>query len=124
VAVNHFRVRSHRELLAWQRAHLVATAVHQYAARCWRPNLAVPIDQLRRSALSVQLNIAEKFAVGRSPRCREHLRIAYGSAVETTELLEFLVELTADDLPLLQTLTQRSRETQALTLRLWQRSKP
>jgi four helix bundle protein len=120
--VDHFAMRSHQDLLAWQRAHFVAAAVHQYAARHWRPSLAAPIDQLRRSALSVQLNIAEGFAVGRSPRCRRHLRIAYGSAVETTELLEFLVELSADDLPMLKTLTQRSRETQALTLRLWQRS--
>jgi four helix bundle protein len=116
-------MRSHRELLAWQRAHLVAAAVHRYAAGRWRPNLAVILDQLRRSALSVQLNIAEGFAVGRSARCRQHLRIAYGSAVETTELLEFLVELDADDIPTLRSLAQRSREAQALTLRLWQRSK-
>jgi len=44
--------------------------------------------QLQRASLSVQLNIAEGYALYGSPRFRYHIRIAYGSAVETTELLE------------------------------------
>ena len=36
----------------------------------------------------MQLNIAEGYALGSPGALRKHLRIAYGSAVETTELLE------------------------------------
>jgi four helix bundle protein len=43
---------------------------------------------LQRSSLSVQLNIAEGFAYGNSPTYTRFLGIAYGSAVETIELLE------------------------------------
>jgi four helix bundle protein len=116
-------MRTHRELLAWQRAHVVALGVFRYAVSHWHARISAPIDQLRRSSLSVQLNIAEGFANGRSPRCRQLLRVAYGSAVETTELLEFLLELNTADNPALESLINHSRAVQALTLWLWQRSK-
>lgn len=48
--------------------------------------------QLQTASLSVQLNIAEGYASGRTPRCRNLLRIAYASAVETRDLLELLAE--------------------------------
>jgi len=116
-------MRSHRELIAWQRAHELAIDSHKYCARTWSPVHAAAIDQLRRASLSIQLNIAEGFAFGRSARCRHHLRIAYGSAVETTEILEFLDELKAPDAHDIGMLVDLSRRVQALTLRLWQRSK-
>jgi four helix bundle protein len=115
-------MRTHRELVAWQVARDVALGVHRYGAACWRPTLGAAIEQLRRAALSVQLNIAEGFASGRGSRCRYHFRIAYGSAVETTDLLDFLIELDARDDTELADLAAKSRRTQALTLRLWQRS--
>jgi len=40
----------------------------------------------------VQLNIAEGYAYGESPSFTRHLAIAYGSAVETGELLEIAVD--------------------------------
>ena len=43
--------------------------------------------QLQRSALSVQLNIAEGCALWCPRQLRRHLRIALGSAVETVDLL-------------------------------------
>ena len=46
------------------------------------------MEQLQRAALSVQLNIAEGYALKSSKRFRNHLDIAYGSAVETSDLLE------------------------------------
>jgi four helix bundle protein len=48
--------------------------------------------QLQRASLSVQLNIAEGYAFGDSPSFTRHLAIAYGSAVETGELLEVALE--------------------------------
>jgi len=48
--------------------------------------------QLQRASLSVQLNIAEGYALRSPRRFRNHLEIAYGSAVESRELLEILAE--------------------------------
>ena len=111
-------MQSHRELVAWQVARESALAVHRYVDLHWSPQRASAIEQLRRSALSVQLNIAEGFAMGRGARCRHHFRIALGSAVETTELLEFLKELggTTDECVVV------SKRVEALVFRLWQRS--
>jgi four helix bundle protein len=63
----------------------------------WKPHAAALFSQLQRASLSVQLNIAEGYAFGDSPTCWRHLRIAYGSAVETGELLE--IALKADVIP-------------------------
>ncbi|MGH7583742.1 MAG: four helix bundle protein [Gemmatimonadales bacterium] len=113
-------MRSHRHLQAWQAARDVTLGVHRYGSSNWRPETAAAIEQLRRAALSVQLNLAEGFASGRGARCRHHFLIAYGSAVETTDILDLLVDLTPSTV--LAELAAKSRETQALTLRLWQRS--
>ena len=82
-------MRDHKSLLAWQEAKavvrmvMVATRGHRHPC----------IDQLQRAALSVQLNIAEGYALRSSKRFRNHLDIAYASAVETAELLELAEEL-------------------------------
>ena len=81
-------MRDHKSLLAWQEAHAVALALLP-AIRQVKHAYANPIfAQLQRAALSVQLNIAEGYAHKASKRFRNHLDIAYGSAVETAELLE------------------------------------
>lgn len=77
------------------------------------------LEQVRRSALSVQLNIAEGYASGPGARFRSHLTIAYASAVETTDVLELLQDLNTD--ADLREAIALSRETQALTLRLLQK---
>jgi four helix bundle protein len=77
-------MRDHKSLLAWQEANTVARTV-LVATRGLRHPC---IDQLQRAALSVQLNIAEGYAFRSSKRFRNHLDIAYASAVETAELLE------------------------------------
>ncbi|MEP6590324.1 MAG: four helix bundle protein [Gemmatimonadota bacterium] len=112
-------MKSHRDLRAWQQANAVAADVFRWSNTHWSPQLGAVHDQLRRAALSVALNIVEGFASGPGARCRNHLKIAYGSAVETTAILAFLQELELDT----NELTDRSRHTQALTLRLWQRSR-
>jgi four helix bundle protein len=115
-------MHTHKELIAWQRAHAVAIGAHRFAQQFWRPEYAAVFDQLRRASLSAQLNVAEAYASGRTPRCKLLLRVAYGSAVETTDLLEFLIELGAVTSGELQHLAHVSRETQALTLLLLKRS--
>ena len=109
---------SYRDLVAWQLARENALEIYRYADRSWTPQRAAPLDQLRRAALSVQLNIAEGQASGPGPRCRFHLRVAHASAVETHDLLTFLQDLGADCGPMVQ----RSVRFQQLTYLLWKAS--
>jgi four helix bundle protein len=81
-------VRDHKSLVAWQVANEVARAVLRMCRAEWKPHAAAVFGQLQRASLSVQLNIAEGHALKTNRALRQHLRIAYGSAVETTELLE------------------------------------
>jgi four helix bundle protein len=85
-------VRDHKTLIAWQRAHRVVIDVMNACEKHWRPSAAASFGQLQRSALSVQLNIPEGYGLKSAGLLRRHLLIAYGSAVETTDLLELLRE--------------------------------
>ena len=76
------------------------------------------IDQLQRAALSVQLNIAEGYALKSSQRFRNHLAIAYGSAVETAELLELTSDLNLVPANWIGAAEQRCHRCQALLLGL------
>ena len=82
---------SHRTLRCWQTATALVDSVQEASKTCWQPRLREAFGQLQRSALSVQLNIAEGYSYGPSPTCTKLLRVAYGSAVETAELLELLI---------------------------------
>jgi four helix bundle protein len=85
-------MKNHHSLLAWQEARAVAKSVIDLSASSWKPQFAAVFQQLQKSSLSVQLNIAEGYAFYESPSLRHHLRIAYGSAVETEDLLELMSE--------------------------------
>jgi len=85
-------MRDHRSLHAWQEAHAISVAVIQLSRASWKPYAAALFSQLQRSALSAQLNIAEGYTFGDSPTFTRHLGIAYGSAVETGELLQLAVD--------------------------------
>ena len=54
-----------------------------------------PLDQARRAALSVQLNIAEGYAWKPGAKWRQHLRIALGSALEPVDALHHLLHIGA-----------------------------
>ena len=85
-------MKNHRSLLAWQRAHSLSKAVIELNMVAWKPQFAAIFSQLQRSSLSIQLNIAEGYAFGDSATMRRHLRIAYGSAVESDDLLRLMAE--------------------------------
>ena len=85
-------MRDHKSLVAWQEAHAVVLVVRQCCRRHWRPHASAVFSQLERSALSAQLNIAEGYAFGSTARFGNHLCIAYGSVVETIDLLDLLLE--------------------------------
>jgi four helix bundle protein len=81
-------VRDHRSLHAWQETQAVVLGTIELARHSWKPFASALFSQVQRASLSVQLTIAEGYSFGESPTYVRHLRIAYGSAVETGELLE------------------------------------
>lgn len=111
-------MRSHRKLIAWQRANELVLIVYSRDFRPAGPAAYSLFDQLRRAVLSAQLNIAEGHASGTPANFRRMLSMAYGSAIEAGDLLE--VALTCQLAP--TELTQRAlglvTEVQALVLGL------
>ena len=57
-------MRDHKSLVAWQVAHEVARGVLSVSRLRWRPDAAALFGQLQGSSLSIQLNIAEGYALG------------------------------------------------------------
>lgn len=92
-------MRDHRSLRAWQEAHYVSLGVIRLSRESWKSYAAALFAQLQRSSLSIELNIAEGYSFGDTPTFTRHLGIAYGSAVETVELLRLGIE--AEVLPAL-----------------------
>ena len=85
-------MRDHRGLECWREAREVNLAVLRLSRDYWRPHASAAFSQLQRASLSVQLNIAEGYTFGSSPSFTRHLAIAFGSAVETIEIIELLIE--------------------------------
>ena len=114
------RVRDHTSLRAWQEAHAISVEVIRLARSSWKPYASALFNQLQRASLSVQLKIAEGYTFGESPTFTRHLGIAYGSAVETGELLRLArdAEVVADRL---EALLLRCRQTERLLLGMLKR---
>ena len=111
-------MQTHHSLIAWQRANAFVLEVLRATAACWRPQYAEVISQLRRSAISVQLNIAEGYALQTDGYFRKHLTIAYGSAVEAVDALGVLVALVPVKNPDLEALVIAGGRCCALVLAL------
>ena len=111
-------MRDHRSLIAWQRARRFVLGVQRVTARIWRPPLAHFIDQLRRSALSVQLNIAEGQGLATPPLFRKHLNISYGSSIEAVDVIDLLRELVPNEEKDLKELQEWGEEFSRLVLGL------
>lgn len=114
-------MRDHTSLRAWQEAHAISIAVIRLARSSWKPYAAALFSQLQRASLSIQLNIAEGYTFGESPTFTRHLAIAYGSAVETGELLRLAkdAEVVGDER--LEVLLVRCRQTERLLLGMLKR---
>jgi four helix bundle protein len=70
------------------------------------------------------MNIAEGAVFGRSPSYSRHLAIAYGSAVETGELIELLGEIEILPRQLLDDLARHSELSQKLLVGLLKLHRP
>jgi four helix bundle protein len=117
-------MRDHKSIIAWQVAHEVARAALRSCRTLWKPYAAGLFDQLQRSSLSVQLNIAEGYALRAPARFRYHLEVAYGSAVETGELLELALTEEVLPGPEAEAMLQKCRLSQYLLLGLLRRYRP
>src|SRR6185295_8440921 len=94
-------VRDHKSILAWQEAHKVTDAVIDGARTSWKPFAAAVFAQLQRASLSVQLNIAEGYALRSSRRFRNHLETAYGARHPQANPARGLVTPRSRELPAL-----------------------
>jgi four helix bundle protein len=120
-SAREWHMRDHTSLRAWQEAHAVSVQVIRLCKAAWKPYAAALFSQLQRSSLSVQLNIAEGYTFGDSPTFTRHLGIAYGSAVETGELLRLAAEAGVIEENLLQPLLERTQEAEHILLALLKR---
>jgi four helix bundle protein len=109
-------VRDHTSLHAWQEARATSVGVIRLARSSWKPYAAALFNQLQRASLSVQLNIAEGYTLGDSPTFTRHLGIAYGSAVETGELLQLALDAEIAEPENLKALLKQARRTERLLL--------
>ena len=111
-------MRDHKSLIAWQRSREVALAVLRIARQHWQPWAAAMFVQLQRASLSVQLNIAEGYALRSKPRLRSQLVVAFGSATETVELLEMIRDSGCVPESVVEPTLGKANETCALLLGL------
>lgn len=111
-------MQRHKSLEAWKCAHSVVSGVFDAAFTAPHPRAYPIYDQLRRAALSVQLNISEGYGLRSVPAFRRHLNIAYGSAIETGDLLELILEKSLGPARPTQILLARTYRTQQLVLGL------
>ncbi len=114
-------MRDHTSLIAWQEARAVSLAAIDLSREYWRPPAGHVFSQLLRSSLSVQLNIAEGYSFTQTPSFHRHLRIAYGSAVETADLLCMLIESKSASVEIVEPILSRCRRSQQLILGLMRR---
>jgi four helix bundle protein len=111
-------MRDHTSLLAWQEARATALESIRLCRDHWVPYGAAIFAQLQRASLSVQLNIAEGYAFTPSATLERHFRIAYGSAIETGDLLQILVDSDIVGRERCQETLSRNARTQRLLLGL------
>ena len=86
-------MHKYRSLHAWQRARDASLAVLRATDASYHPRTIALFNQLRRAAISVELNIVEGYALESRPQFVRHLRIAMGSAAEAQCATELAREL-------------------------------
>lgn len=114
-------MRDHTSLHAWQEARATSVGVILLAKSSWKPYAAALYNQLQRASLSIQLNIAEGYTFGDSPTFTRHLGIAYGSAVETGELLQLALDTEVANPESIKPLLKQTQRTERLLLGMLKR---
>jgi len=84
---------THRDLLVWQEAMILAEAVYKATANFPKEENFVLTSQLRRAAISVPSNIAEGAARNSSRELAQLISIASGSLAELGTQVELAARL-------------------------------
>ena len=101
-----------RRLQVWEKAHSLAIDVHRVSGTFPKQEGVALVGQLRRSALSIPANIAERAGKPGNTEFRRFLHIAMGSASETDYHL-----LVARDLGLIELATYKDLSARATQVR-------
>src|SRR3989344_6135202 len=82
-----------RKLNVWQRSIKFVSFIYIITAKFPKEERFGLIDQIRRAAVSICLNIAEGSGSGSDPEFRRFLRISQRSAYEVIAALEIAINL-------------------------------
>jgi len=107
-------IKKFEDIKAWQKARELASAIYKL---CREGELARDFglrDQIRRSAVSVQSNIAEGFGREGNKEFIRFLKIAKGSACEFRSQLYNLLDAEYIDQPTFEFLYTQSEESESL----------
>ncbi|MBI5294393.1 MAG: four helix bundle protein [Chloroflexi bacterium] len=85
--------KAFRKLLVWKRAHELTLMIYKITETFPKHELFALTNQVRRSVVSVEANIAEGYALGTAPNYLRHLNISIGSLAETECHLEIAHDL-------------------------------
>jgi four helix bundle protein len=87
------RIRTHRDLIAWQLGMRLARVAYQVTGQMPRSEQFGLTNQMRRAAVSVPSNIAEGYARQSRADYLKFLRIARGSLAELSTQYEIAIDL-------------------------------
>lgn len=111
-------LKAFRKLIVWQRAHELTLMIYKAGEKFPKHEIFGLTSQLRRSAVSVEANIAEGYALGTAPNYLRHLNISVGSLAETESHIEIAHDLEYILDPTYEKLTEKAREVGYLLSRL------
>ena len=87
------KMRSHRDLVVWQRAMKLAVDVYKVTETFPKKEMYSLTDQIRRAAASIPANIAEGHGRRTDGAFARHIDIALGSAAELDTHLLLALEI-------------------------------
>ena len=82
----------YKKLIAWQIADKLAWEIYKLTDKFPKDEVYGLTSQIRRSALSVPLNIVEGYSRNSKNEFRQFLKISLGSLAETAYLIEFALK--------------------------------
>jgi four helix bundle protein len=110
--------KAFRRLIVWQRAHELTLMIYRASENFPKHEMFGLTSQMRRSAVSVEANIAEGYALGSGPNYLRHLNISVGSLAETESHIEIAHDLEYLSDANYEKLSDKAREVGYLLSRL------
>ncbi len=87
------KMRSHRDLVVWQRAMVFVQRIYEITERFPSHETYNLVSQLRRAAVSIPVNLAEGHGRHTDGAFARHVDIALGSTAEVDTLLQLAHDL-------------------------------